>query len=59
MEDSRIVKLRTLIAEAIEMRNGAERLIADLSEQLRLSLANADDASVRPERLERHKKPRS
>jgi uncharacterized protein YaaQ len=55
LEDSRIEKLHSLIAEAVKMRETAERLIADLNEQLHLTVSTADDRGVRHDR---RKKPR-
>jgi hypothetical protein len=56
VEDSRIVKLRSLIAEAIEMRDSAEVLISELNDQLHLLVSAADDRGVP---AERRRKPRS
>ena len=56
VEDSRIVKLRSLIAQAIEMRDSAEVLIGELNDQLHLLVSAADDRGVSGER---RRKPRT
>jgi hypothetical protein len=53
LEDPRIGKLHSLIREVIQLQEAAQKLIAELNEQLHRTTDTADD------RPERRKKPRT
>jgi hypothetical protein len=55
LEDPRIERLRSLIAEATEMQAAAKRLIEELNEQLHMVMS-ADDREIP---VERRRKPRT
>ena len=60
MDDPRIEHLRGLIAQAIDLRDAARALIADLNEQMHVHVSTADDCPVQLKpRQERRKKPRT
>ena len=55
LEDLRLKKLRSLIDQAIQLRDAAEQLIAELTEQLHHGVSTSDDRGAP---AERRRKPR-
>jgi len=53
LDDIRILKLRTLIRDVMELQNEARKLLGEVNTQLQKSLGTADD------RPERRKQPRA